>query len=445
MFETIKNAWSIKELRHKILFTLLILLITRIGMGTITVPYVNPEAVGLIFNSTGNQFFGYLNLLSGGAFQSMTLFAMSITPYINASIIVQLLTIAIPALEKMVKEGGEEGRKKQAALTRYVTVIIGLIQGFAYFMAIRNMEVTLNDGSVIKVLEDPNVWKAFAIIGSFVAGSAIIMWLGEQITTYGIGNGISMILFTGIISRIPSVAISLYANVAAGTLNIFVLAAMLIAFLAVIVFIVFVSDAERRIPTQYAKRVVGRKIYGGQSSHIPLKVNMTGVMPVIFASSIVSLPSIIYSFMGKTPSGFGNKFTGFGDALVSWLSSPSPVYVVLYFVMIIGFSFFYAYTQFNPIEVANNLKNQGGSIPGYRPGKPTADFINRVLKKVTVIGAIFLGIIAVLPIIVSVFSPSLSGIALGGTTVLIVVGVALDTVKSLEAQLIMRHHKGFLE
>jgi len=445
MFATIKSAWSIKELRKKILFTMLIILIVRIGMGTITVPYVNQEAVGLIFDSTNNQFFGYLGLLSGGAFQSMTLFAMSITPYINASIIVQLLTIAIPALERMVKDGGEEGRKKQAAMTRYATVIIGLMQGFAYYTAIKNYTITNTDGSTIDVLVDPNVWKAFVIIASFAAGSAIIMWLGEQITTYGVGNGISIILFVGIISRIPSVVLSLYSNVASGTLNIFVLAAVLLAFLIVVVFIVFVSDAERRLPTQYAKRVVGRKVYGGQSTYIPLKVNMTGVMPVIFASSISSLPSIIYSFMGKTASGFGKDYTGFGDALVSWLSSPSPVYIVLYFLMIIGFSFFYAYTQFNPVEVANNLKNQGGSIPGYRPGKPTADFINKILKKITMIGALFLGLIAVLPILVSIFSSSLSGIALGGTTVLIVVGVALDTVKSMEAQIIMRHHKGFLE
>jgi len=445
MFATIKSAWSIKELRKKILFTMLIILIVRIGMGTITVPYVNQDAVGLIFDSTNNQFFGYLGLLSGGAFQSMTLFAMSITPYINASIIVQLLTIAIPALERMVKDGGEEGRKKQAAITRYATVLIGLMQGFAYYTAIKNYNLTNTDGTTIDVLENPNVWKAFVIIASFAAGSAIIMWLGEQITTYGVGNGISIILFVGIISRIPSVVLTLYSNVASGTLNIFVLAAVLIAFLIVVVFIVFVSDAERRLPTQYAKRVVGRKIYGGQSTYIPLKVNMTGVMPVIFASSISSLPSIIYSFMGKTASGFGKEYSSFGDALVSWLSSPSPVYIVLYFLMIIGFSFFYAYTQFNPVEVANNLKNQGGSIPGYRPGKPTADCINRILKKVTMIGALFLGLIAVLPILVSIFSSSLSGIALGGTTVLIVVGVALDTVKSMEAQIIMRHHKGFLE
>ncbi|MBR0144090.1 MAG: preprotein translocase subunit SecY [Clostridia bacterium] len=445
MFETIKNAWSIKELRKKILFTLLIILIVRIGMQAITVPYVNAEAVGKIFDSANNQFFGYLSLMSGGAFQSMTLFAMSITPYINASIIVQLLTIAIPALERMVKEGGEEGRKKQAAITRYATVVIGLLQGLAYYIAIQNMSFNDETGKLIKVLEEPNVWKAFVIIGAFAAGSALIMWLGEQITTYGVGNGISIILFVGIISRIPSVVVNLYANVKAGTLNIFVLAAVLVAFLAVIIFIVFVSEAERRLPTQYAKRVVGRKIYGGQNSYIPLKVNMTGVMPVIFASSIVSLPTIIYSFMGRSPTGFGGNYTGFGDALVSWLSSPSPVYIVLYFILIIGFSFFYAYTQFNPVEVANNLKNQGGSIPGYRPGKPTADFISKVLKRVTIIGAGFLGFIAVLPILVSIFSSSLRGIALGGTTVLIVVGVALDTVRSLEAQLVMRYHKGFLD
>ena len=440
MFETIKNAWSIKELRKKILFTLLIILIVRIGMQAITVPYVNAEAVGKIFDSANNQFFGYLSLMSGGAFQSMTLFAMSITPYINASIIVQLLTIAIPALERMVKEGGEEGRKKQAAITRYATVVIGLLQGLAYYIAIQNMSFNDETGKLIKVLEEPNVWKAFVIIGAFAAGSALIMWLGEQITTYGVGNGISIILFVGIISRIPSVVVNLYANVKAGTLNIFVLAAVLVAFLAVIIFIVFVSEAERRLPTQYAKRVVGRKIYGGQNSYIPLKVNMTGVMPVIFASSIVSLPTIIYSFMGRSPTGFGGNYTGFGDALVSWLSSPSPVYIVLYFILIIGFSFFYAYTQFNPVEVANNLKNQGGSIPGYRPGKPTADFISKVLKRVTIIGAGFLGFIAVLPILVSIFPSSLRGIALGGTTVLIVVGVALDTVRSLEAQLVMRYH-----
>lgn len=445
MFETIKNAWGIKELRKKIIFTLFIILVVRIGMGTITVPYINPEAVGLIFSDSSNMFFGYLNLLSGGAFSSMTLFAMSITPYINASIIVQLLTIAIPALERMVKDGGEEGRKKQAAITRYVTISIGLIQGFAYYTAIKNLSVTLTDGSKVSVIQDPNLWKAIVIIASFGAGSALIMWFGEQITQNGIGNGISIVLFVGIIARIPSVVMTLYTNVSNGTLNVFVLAAVLIAFLCVIVFIVFVSAAERRLPTQYAKRVIGRKIYGGQSSYIPIKVNLTGVMPVIFASSIVSLPSIIYSFMGKSATGFGGEYSGAGDAIVSWLSSPSPVYVVLYFLFIIGFSYFYAYTQFNPIEVANNLKNQGGSVPGYRPGKPTADFIAKVLNKVTIIGAGFLGIVAVLPILASVFSTSLQGIALGGTTVLIVVGVALDTMTALESQIVMRYHKGFLE
>ena len=445
MFETIKNAWSIKELRKKILFTIFIILIVRIGMGTITVPYVNAEAVGLIFSSTNNQFFGYLNLISGGAFQSMTLFAMSITPYINASIIVQLLAIAFPKIEQIFKEGGDEGKKAQARVTRYVTVGIGLLQGFAYYTAIKNQSITLTDNSVVRVLDDPNFFKAIVIIASFAAGSALIMWLGEEINAYGIGNGISIILFVGIISRIPSIVLQLYENVATGRLNIFVLAAVLLAFLAVIIFIVYVSDAERRLPTQYAKRVVGRKVYGGQTSFIPLKVNMTGVMPVIFASSIVSLPTIIYSFCGKTASGFGKEYTGVWDAIISWLSSPSPVYIVIYFLMIIGFSFFYAYTQFNPIEVANNLKSQGGSIPGYRPGKPTADYISKVLKKVTIIGAGFLGIIAVLPIIVSIFSKSLSGIALGGTTILIVVGVALDTVKAMEAQIVMRYHKGFLD
>ncbi|MGM9612267.1 MAG: preprotein translocase subunit SecY, partial [Butyricicoccus sp.] len=361
-----------------------------------------------------------------------TLFAMSITPYINASIILQLLTVAIPALENMVKEGGEEGRKKIASWTRYLAVVLGLIQGFSYYVMLRN------GFSGQSLLTETGVWAGIVIVLTFTAGTALIMWLGEHITQNGVGNGISIILFAGIISRGPSLANSLLNLVKGGTKSAILAVLMVIIGLALVVFIVYMSNAERRIPIQYAKRVVGRKMYGGQSTFLPIKVNATGVMPIIFASSILSLPATVFMFY--TP-----QAGSIGSVVKDLFSQDNPFYIVLYAILIIAFSYFYASIQFNPVEIANNLKKNGGFIPGFRPGKPTADFITKALAKVVFVGALFLGVVALLPLIVGAFSTSLKNVAVGGTSVIIVVGVALETVKQIEAQLMMRHHKGFLE
>ncbi len=443
MFKTIVNAWKIPELRKKILFTVLILVIYRLG-NSIPIPFINSTALEAMFTAQGeNAFYGYLNMLTGGSFTAATIFALSISPYITASIIVQLLTMAIPAMERMVKEGGEEGRKKQAMITRYATVGLGLLSGFVYYITL--LRQTMTDGtSILKTgvftsnLSVDKVLVAIVIILTFTAGTALVMWLGEQITNKGIGNGISMILFAGILSRFPVLVTSAIDSVRNGSLSIFVLVPLVLATIALIGVVVWVSNAERRLQVQYAKRVIGKKVYGGQASYIPLKVNMTGVLPIIFASSIVSLPTMIASFFPKPTGGFWFYF-------LKYTQAPSAVYIILYFVLIIAFSFFYAFAQFNPIEVANNMKNNGGFIPGLRPGRPTAEYISRVMKNITVIGALFLAFIAILPIIVSAFSESLGSLALGGTTLLIVVGVALETVQQLESQMIMRHYKGFLE
>ena len=443
MFKTIVNAWKIAELRKKILFTVLILVIYRLG-NAIPIPFINSEALEAMFTAQGeNAFYGYLNMLTGGSFTAATIFALSISPYITASIIVQLLTMAIPAMERMVKEGGEEGRKKQAMITRYATVGLGLLSGFVYYITL--LRQTMSDGtSILKTgvftsnLSVDKVLVAIVIILTFTAGTALVMWLGEQITNKGIGNGISMILFAGILSRFPVLGTSAIASVRDGSLSVFVLVPLIVVTVLLIGVVVWVSNAERRLQVQYAKRVIGKKVYGGQASYIPLKVNMTGVLPIIFASSIVSLPTMIASFFPKPTGGFWFYF-------LKYTQAPSAVYIILYFVLIIAFSFFYAFAQFNPIEVANNMKNNGGFIPGLRPGRPTAEYISRVMKNITVIGALFLAFIAILPIIVSAFSKSLGSLALGGTTLLIVVGVALETVQQLESQMIMRHYKGFLE
>ncbi|PWL48284.1 MAG: preprotein translocase subunit SecY [Clostridiales bacterium] len=443
MFKTIVNAWKIPELRKKILFTVLILVIYRLG-NSIPIPFINSSALEAMFTAQGeNAFYGYLNMLTGGSFTAATIFALSISPYITASIIVQLLTMAIPAMERMVKEGGEEGRKKQAMITRYATVGLGLLSGFVYYITL--LRQTMTDGtSILKTgvftsnLSVDKVLVAIVIILTFTAGTALVMWLGEQITNKGIGNGISMILFAGILSRFPVLVTSAIDSVRNGSLSIFVLVPLILATIVLIGVVVWVSNAERRLQVQYAKRVIGKKVYGGQASYIPLKVNMTGVLPIIFASSIVSLPTMIASFFPKPTGGFWFYF-------LKYTQAPSAVYIILYFVLIIAFSFFYAFAQFNPIEVANNMKNNGGFIPGLRPGRPTAEYISRVMKNITVIGALFLAFIAILPIIVSAFSESLGSLALGGTTLLIVVGVALETVQQLESQMIMRHYKGFLE
>ena len=428
MLQTLRNAWRIEEIRRKILFTLLIILLYRLG-NAIPVPYVNVAALQSYFAMLQNTVLGLLDVMSGGAFSQATIFALSIQPYINASIIIQLLCIAIPALERMSKEEGEEGRKKIAAITRYVTVAIGLLQGFGFYMLIKN-------NGILTPEAQSSVWAAIVIVLTFTSGSALIMWLGEQITEHGIGNGISMILFASIISRLPVSIVQSIRNIIIGALQWWVLVLMILGALAIIVLIVFVNDAERRIPVQYAKRVVGRKMYGGQSTHLPMKVNMSGVMPIIFAQSIASVPATIAAFTGKT-DGWVN----------TWFGNNSIPYAIIYFLLIIFFAYFYSTIQFNPIEVANNLKKNGGYIPGFRPGKPTSEFIQKVLNKITLFGAIYLGIIAVVPILVAHFSKSaaLTGISLGGTSIIIVVGVALETVRALEAQMLMRNYKGFLD
>ena len=426
MLQTLRNAWKIEELRKKILFTLVIILLYRLG-NAIPVPDVNIALLNAYFAQQQSTILGLLDVMSGGAFSNATIFALSIQPYINASIIIQLLCIAIPSLERLSKEGGEEGRKKIASITRYATVAIGLIQGFAYYMLIMNNNMLNADAQ--------GIWSAIVIILTFTSGSALIMWLGEQITEFGIGNGISMILFASIISRLPTSLITTVRNIAAGNLQWWLALLMLIGAVAMIVLIVYVNDAERRIPVQYAKRVVGRKMYGGQSTHLPMKVNMSGVMPIIFAQSIASVPATFAAFAGKT-DGWVN----------TWFANNSIPYAIIYFLLIIFFAYFYSTIQFNPVEVANNLKKNGGYIPGFRPGKPTSEFIQKVLNKITLFGAIYLGIIAIVPILISHFSnaAALTGLSLGGTSIIIVVGVALETVRALEAQMLMRNYKGFL-
>ncbi len=426
MIQTIRKAWNIPELRKKIVFTLLILLIYRIG-NAIPVPYVDVHALTEYLNSMSTTVLGLYNVMSGGAFADATVFALSIQPYINASIIIQLLTVAIPALERMAREEGEEGRKKIASITRYTTVGIALIQGFAYYMLMRNQ---------YNILTNEGIAAAFVIIITFVAGSAFIMWLGEQITEFGIGNGISVILFASIISRIPAGVLTMYSN--RETLGAVGIIGIVVGLLALIVLIVHVYNAERRIPIQYAKRQVGRRMYGGQNTTLPVKVNMSGVLPIIFAQSIAMLPATIAAFLPEPAE--GTFWYGFIQAI----DTQSVLYMIAYFLMIIGFSYFYATIQFNPTEIANNLKRNGGFIPGFRPGKPTADFIAKVLSRITLFGAIYLGIVAIAPLVAGKFI-SIQGLAIGGTSVIIVVGVALETVKALENQMLARQYKGFLE
>ncbi len=421
MFKTLQNAWRLPELRKKILFTVVILLLYRIG-NVIPVPGINVDALQAYFDSTlSTTILGLYNAMSGSAFSQATILALSIQPYINASIIIQLLTIAIPALERMAKDEGEEGKKKIERITRYTTVGLGLLMGWAYYMMLRNYGTA--------IITDTGILPAIVIILAFTAGSAVVMWLGEQITQFGIGNGISIILFANIISRVPTMVGTMLS------MKWYVALLTIIGVAALIIFIVFINDAERRIPVQYAKRVVGRKVYGGQNTNLPIKVSMSGVMPVIFAQSICSIPATICAFVGVN-SGFWYEHV--------W-SSSSWTYAVIYFLMIFFFSWFYSTIQYDPVEIANNLKQNGGFIPGFRPGKPTAEFIKRVINKIVVFGAVYLGIVALLPIIAGNLVSSVKSLAIGGTSVIIVVGVALETVKALEAQLLMRHYKGFLD
>jgi len=461
MIQTIRNAWAVPELRKKILFTIFALLIFRLG-SAIPVPYINSQLLSMQLQSQSGTILGLMNAMSGSAFSMATVFALSIQPYINSSIIIQLLTVAIPALERLAKEGGEEGRKKIASITRYTTVAIALLQGFGYYSLIKSY-------GLIQAGTLPALWVGIVIVLSFTAGSAFLMWLGEQITEFGIGNGISIILFAGIVSRFPRMisdcikGVNIWSQVKNGALTAemimeqyptvykttedaqayidrmslapWMIPIIVIGMIALVVFIVFISDAERRLPVQYAKRVVGRKMYGGQSTHIPMKVNMSGVMPIIFAQSIASLPATIGAFAGWTTD---------NSAMMRLFDTSKPFYSILYFFLIVGFSYFYASMTFNPIEVSNNLKKNGGFIPGFRPGKPTADFITKVLNKITMFGALYLSVVAILPIVTGNIV-GYSSLAIGGTSIIIVVGVALETVKQMEAQMLMRHYKGFLE
>lgn len=423
----LKNAWKIPDLRKKILITFLLLIVYRVGV-YIPVPGLSASVLAsMAQNQSG--LFGFLNIIGGGAFENASIFTMSITPYINASIIMQLLTVAIPALERLQKEG-EEGRKKLAQWVRYGTVILGFLQATFTYIGFRSAIVR------------PSVLSYLTITFALTAGTAFIMWLGEQINEYGIGNGISLIIFVNIISRGPQAASTLYGIVKAYSLDnklaigILIVAAIIVVFVAVVMFVIWVTQAERRIPVQYAKRVVGRKMYGGQSTHIPLKVNVSGVIPIIFAMSFLAfLPTLIGLVAPNTTSKFLLWIANFHQ---HWL------YMVVYALLILFFTFFYTIMVFNPVELANNIKKNGGFIPGIRPGKPTADYISKVLNRITWFGAFFLAIVAVLPILLG-FVSGLRNMWFGGTSVLIMVGVALDTMKAVESQLMMRHYKGFLE
>ena len=424
MLQTLRNAWKIPELRKKIIFTLFILLIYRVG-NVIPVPFIDVATLANYYDSVlSSTILGLYNAMSGSAFSQATVFALGIQPYINASIIIQLLTIAIPALERLAKEGGEEGQKKIARISRYTTVGLGLLMGWAYYTMLHNYS-----SQSFSIITQEGFLPALVIILAFTAGSTVVMWLGEQITEFGIGNGISMILFANIVSGLPRMVGNLIA------MSWWQILIVLVGMIALILFIIFINDAERRIPIQYAKRVVGRKVYGGQNTNLPIKVSMAGVMPIIFAQSICSLPATVCAFTGHT-SGWWYENV--------W-SSSSWTYAVIYFLMIFFFSWFYSTIQYDPVEIANNLKKNGGFIPGFRPGKPTADFIQKVINKIIVFGSVYLGIVALLPIIAGNLMEGVKNLAIGGTSVIIVVGVALETVKALEAQMLMRHYKGFLD
>jgi len=425
---TLRNAWRVDEIRKKLLFVLFMILLYRLG-NAITVPYVNTVMLSEYFKSLSNTVLGLINTMSGSALERASIFALSIQPYINASIIIQLLTVAIPALERLQKDGGEDGKKKIEQITRYSTIGIAALQGYGYYVLISQNNML-----------DPaatGIWPPIVIVATFMTGSALLMWMGEQITEFGIGNGISVILFVSIVSRFPAEIGQMITSVMAAPSSWWIYVLMLLGALAIIILIVIVNNAERRIPVQYSKRVVGRKMYGGQSTHLPMKVNMSGVLPVIFAQSIASVPATIVVFVPQWKDGW----------LMKALETSGVPYMIIYFLLIVFFSYFYSTVQFNPIEIANNLKKNGGFIPGFRAGKPTSEFIQKVLTKITLFGALYLAIIAITPILISFFSETAknSGIQLGGTSVIIVVSVALETIKQLESQLLMRHYKGFLE
>ena len=422
MIETVKNAWKIPELRKKLTFVLFAIVIFRLGFA-IYVPFVDTKSLALQFSTLNNgNLLGYFNTLSGGGFATASIFAMSIYPYINSSIIIQLLQVAIPALERLAKEGGEEGKKKIQTIIRVTTLVLAAIMAFGYYITLKTYGV----------LTRTDAWSGIVIVMTMIAGSMFVMWLGDQITEKGIGNGISMILLVGIVSQ------GLKAVTTVFSLAWWAILIILAICLGIIAFIVFITEAERRIPVQYAKRVVGRKQYGGQSTHLPMKVNMAGVMPVIFASTICGVPATIVGFTQPAQGTFWYNLAN------DWFAPGAPAYIIIYVLLIFAFAYFYSTIQFNPIEVANNMKKNGGFIPGFRPGKPTSDFIAKVLNKITMMGAIFLAIIAALPLILSNI-PSLGALGIGGTTTLIMVSVSLETVRAIEGEMMMRHYKGFLE
>ena len=435
MFKTLANAWKIPDLKRKMIFTIVIVLLYRLG-ACIPVPYVSSDALNYIVtvNSSGS-IFDYLNILSGQAFSQATLFALSVSPYITAQIVIQLLTIAIPALEKISKEG-EDGRKKLDKITRYVTVVLALVTAYGYYAYMKNLGV----------LTDKSWFAMLVIIACYCAGAALIMWLADRIDESGIGNGISIILFVNILSSGFATAETIVNQIKKGGFaNIFFAILSVIIMVAVITLVVFITNSERRIPVQYAKRVVGRKMYGGQNTHMPIKVNMCGVLPIIFASSILSLPPTIQMFVKVKEGGFWAGFFKIFES-THW------AYGIMYFVLIIFFAYFYAAIQYNPIEMANNIRKNSGAIPGIRPGKPTALYIQKILNRVTLIGGVFLCVIAGVPMLISVVDYAIhdgtltfAGLAFGGSSLLIVVGVALETVHELEAQLTMRNYKGFLD
>ncbi|SDZ31338.1 protein translocase subunit secY/sec61 alpha [Proteiniborus ethanoligenes] len=426
MLSTLRNAWKIPDLRKKILFTFAMLVVFRLG-SSIPVPGIDRTVIESIFTSSSGGMLDFLNLMAGGAFKDFTIFALNIYPYVTASIIIQLLTIAIPSLEALAKEG-EEGRKKIAQYTRYGTIVLALIQAIGISVGFFNSALISRDFLPVAV-----------VVLVLTAGTAFLMWLGELITDRGIGNGISLIIFIGIVSRAPSGLIKMFQLVKAGQVNVLKIVGFLIAALVIIVGVIAIQEGTRKIPVQYAKRVVGRKMYGGQSTHIPIKVLMAGVIPVIFSTSLLQFPQILTMFLnpnGKAAA-FVTKYLTMGGSVGAW------VYSILNVLLIVFFTYFYTAVQFNPVEYANNLKQYGGFVPGIRPGKPTSDYLSKVISRVTFAGAIALAIIATLPVVIEAFVKL--NIHFGGTGLLIVVGVALETMKQIEAQMMMRHYKGFLK
>ncbi len=438
MFETIRNAWKVADLKKKLIYTMIVVLLYRIGTA-LPVPYVSSAMLDSMSQLTSGSIFQYLNILSGNAFGQATLFALGIQPYITASIVLQLLCVAIPYLERLAKQG-EEGQKKINQLTRYTTVILALITAFGYYKLLKSQNVITESG----------FFPALVIIACYCAGSALVMWLAEKINENGIGNGISIILFANIVAGLPG-TVQTFIALCTGNypfndgyipfwLGIILAIVAVAVIIAMVAFIVWMTNSERRLPVQYAKKVVGRKMYGGQSSNLPIKVNMVGVMPIIFANSIITIPQTIAMFVQPKDGGVWDFIAN------KMFSSSSIFYAILTFVLIIAFAYFYIAISFNPVEVANNIKNQGGFIPGIRPGRPTSDYISRVLSRITFIGAILLSVVAVLPLLVNVFSGgNLAALAFGGSSIIIVVGVVLETIREIEAQMTMRHYKGFLE